>query len=132
MPSLSKAQAIEFLKSDERQFYYKASSHYNNLSSQAVHCDYCHENITGGCVGNTDVGEAGIDICLKCVSDLCVIISRRSNSSSSNLYNPCSDSDSNSSSSDSDSDTSSSDANTNTNTNTNTIEDDRKKVRSQM
>ena len=126
---LTKAEAIEFIKSDESKFYYKASLHYN--TSQAIGCDYCQNDITGGCVGNTEVGEAGIDICLKCVSDLCVIISRRSNSSSSNLlYNFCFDSDSNSSSSDSDSDSDSSSSDANTNTNT--IEDVRKKVRSQM
>jgi hypothetical protein len=107
MSTLSKNEAIEIVKSSK--FYYKASLHYNSWSD--VYCDYCEKEITGGCVGKNS-GEDGVDICLKCVSDLCSIISRRSNSSSS----------------DTNSNTSSSDANTNTNTNTNTIDDVRRQM----
>ena len=116
MPRLSSGKAIELIKSDEGKFYHNTHLHYN--MTIPIYCDHCTKEIIGGCIGNTDVGEEGVDVCLKCVSDLCVIISRRYNSSSSDT--------------DSDSDTSSSDTNTNTNTNTNTIDDVRKKVCRQM
>ena len=113
---ITETKAIDIIKTGK--FYYISGLHYSRSGRNPCECDYCENAIKGGCIGKY-TGAQGLDLCLKCVSEICKNIYFRGE-----YYI-----------SDTDSDSSEQNTNTNTNTettsdiaNTNTIDDVRKKI----